>query len=141
MSYTVASARSRGLGNIAATRSQAGDLAVTIHLVNGTHAESVGTSKTQISSAAELHVTQASLTNKCGASVSTLVGGLHYQTIAGDLVVSAPTINLVGAVGVFRAAGSEIKLGGAPVVIKGSKIAIKAPLVVKMSGSLKLGPG
>lgn len=135
----VGSIASIGDGVVGAREDTVG--AVTVHLVNGTHAESVGASKTQISSAGELHLTQASLTNKCGAGVSTLIGGLHYQTIAGDLIVSAPTINLIGGVGVFRAAGSELKLGGAPVVIKGSKIAIKAALVVKMGGSLKLGPG
>lgn len=114
--------------------------AVTVHLVNGTHAEQVGASKTQTSTAAELHLTQGPLT-QAAASATVMVGGLHYQKIAGDLLVKAATINLAGGVGVFRAAGSEIKLGGGPVVIKGSKIAIKSALVVKMGSSLKLGPG
>jgi type VI secretion system secreted protein VgrG len=114
--------------------------AVTVHLVAGTHAESIGTTKSQTSTAAELHLTKASLNFKA-ASVTNLVGGLHYQKIAGNLIVKAATINIAGGVGIFRAAGSEIKLGGGPVVLKGAKIAIKSALIVKMGSSLKLGPG
>jgi type VI secretion system secreted protein VgrG len=39
----------------------------------------------------------------------------------------------------LRGGGSELKLGGGPVVIKGSKIDVKAGLIVKMSASMKLG--
>jgi type VI secretion system secreted protein VgrG len=50
-------------------------------------------------------------------------------------------ITLLGAVGAFRGGGSDLKLGGGPIVIKGSKIAIKAATVIKMGASLKLGSG
>ena len=46
---------------------------------------------------------------------------------------------VAAAVGAFEGGGSELKLGGGPVVLKGGKIAVKGALIVKMSGSMKLG--
>jgi type VI secretion system secreted protein VgrG len=113
--------------------------AIKAQLVNGSHAEQIAGNKDQTSAAAELHMTKAAMAFTAGGSVTTLVGGLHYQKLVGDYVVKAPTITLVGAVGVFKAGGSQLKLGGGPVVIKGSKIAVDAALIVKMSTSMKLG--
>jgi type VI secretion system secreted protein VgrG len=112
--------------------------AVTVHLVNGTHGETVGGVKTQTSTAAEVHIVSGSYQNACDASVTNLIGGLHYQKVGGDISFKAPMISLIGGVGVFKGGGSDLKLGGGPIVMKGSKIAIKAPMLVKM-GSLKMG--
>lgn len=112
--------------------------AVTVHLVNGSHGEVVAGNKNQTSLAAELHMTKGSINQSCDASVTNLVGGLHYHKIAGDYVVKAPLITLLGAVGIFKGGGSEMKLGGAPVTVKGSKIVVSGSLVVKLGASLKL---
>ncbi|EYF04183.1 type VI secretion system Vgr family protein [Chondromyces apiculatus] len=113
--------------------------AIKVQLVNGSHGEQITGDKSQTYAAAELHLTKAGLENKAGASVTNLVGGLHYQKLDGSYVVKAPMITLLGAVGVFRGGGSELKLGGGPIVLKGDKIAVKGGLLVKMSGSMKLG--
>jgi type VI secretion system secreted protein VgrG len=113
--------------------------AVTVHLVNGNHGESVKGSKTLTSTAAELHMTKANLEQSCDASVTNLVGGLHYQKLDGDLVIKAPIVTLLGAVGIFSGGGSTLKLGGSPIVAKGSKIAIESAMIVKMGSSLKMG--
>ena len=112
---------------------------VTVHLIKGNHGETIAKSKSQTSIAAELHKSSANIEQTCDAAVTNLVGGLHYQKLAGDLVIKAPIVSMLGAVGSFKGGGSELKLGGGPVVAKGKKIAIKAGLIVKMSGSLKMG--
>jgi type VI secretion system secreted protein VgrG len=53
--------------------------------------------------------------------------------------VKAPIVALIGAIGDFKGGGSNIKLGGGPVVIKGSKIAIETALLVKFGSSLTMG--
>jgi type VI secretion system secreted protein VgrG len=113
--------------------------AVKVQLINGSHGEQVSGNKDQTYAAAELHLTKGGLAQESGGSVTNLVGGLHYQKLGGDYVVKAPMITLLGAVGAFKAGGSELKLGGGPVVLKGTKIAVKSGLIVKMSGSMKLG--
>lgn len=113
--------------------------AVKVQISVASAAEQVAGSKSQTYAAAELHLTKGGITQQAGASVTNLVGGLHYQKLSGDFVVQAPLITLIGAVGVFKAAGSELKLGGGPVVLKGSTIAVKSPLIVKMGASMKLG--
>lgn len=113
--------------------------AVKVQLVNGSHGETIGGDKDQTYLAAELHLTKAGLTASAGANVTNLVGGLHYQKLGGDYAVKSPIITLLGAVGAFKGGGSELKLGGGPVVLKGGKIAVKGALIVKMSGSMKLG--
>jgi type VI secretion system secreted protein VgrG len=97
-----------------------------------------GTRMTRLG-AAEVTIVKANLASSSDASVTTLVGGLHYAKIAGDLSVKAPMITLIGATGTFKGGGSELKLGGAPIVLKGSKIAIDGALVTKMGSSLKMG--
>lgn len=105
----------------------------------GSVGEKVTGSKSLTSTAAELHLTKADLTQEAGGSVTHLVGGLHYQKLAGDLSIKAPMVALLGAVGVFKGGASQLKLGGAPITLKGSKVSVTSALVVKMSGSMKLG--
>ena len=45
----------------------------------------------------------------------------------------------IGPVRSFKGGGSELKLGGGPVVMKGSKIAVETALMVKLGSSLKMG--
>lgn len=115
--------------------------AVKVELVGGTSAEAIGGNKSLTSLAAELHVVSGGQVNTCDASVTTMVGGLHYQKVAGDYAVKAPMITLVGAIGALKGGGSELKLGGGPIVVKGSKIVVQTALLVKMGSSLKMGAG
>lgn len=113
--------------------------AVTVHLVVGDHGETVGGNKSLTSVAAELHMSKANLEQSTEGMVTNLVGGLHYQKLDGDLVIKAPTVAMLGATGSFKGGGSELKLGGGPIVVKGSKITVDTLMVVKMGSSLKLG--
>lgn len=113
--------------------------AVKVQLAVGNQAEQISGSKDETYAAAELHLTKGGLSYAAEGSVTHLVGGLHYQKLGGDYVVQAPIITLLGAVGVFKGGGSELKLGGGPVTLKGSKIAVKGALIVKMGASMKLG--
>ena len=115
--------------------------AITAHLVNGDHGETVTGNKNQTSLAAELHMTKGGLASEAAGSVTNLVGGLHYQKLDGDLVIKAPMITLLGAVGVFKGGSTDFKLGGGPVTIKASKIAMTAALIVKFGASMKMGSG
>lgn len=115
--------------------------AVTAHLVNGDHGETVGGSKNQTSLAAELHLTKGPLSSEAGGSMTNLVGGLHYQKLDGDLVIKAPMITLLGAVGVMKGGSTDFKLGGGPITVKASKIAMTAVLIVKFGASMKMGSG
>ncbi len=87
--------------------------AVKAQIINGSHGEQITANKDQTSLAAELHLTKGSLSH-VALGVTNMVGGLHYQKLDGDLVVQAPLITLLGAVGVFKGGGSELKLGGGP---------------------------
>jgi type VI secretion system secreted protein VgrG len=111
--------------------------AVIVHLVGGTHAETVGGAKTLESTAAELHVA-SSLTQTAG-DVTQLIGAARVRLVSGDLTISAPTVLLGGGVGHFIVGGSSIKLNGGPVTITGSSIKLDAPVINKSGGSLKLG--
>lgn len=113
--------------------------AVKVVLSVGTVSEAVTGDKSQTSLAAELHLTKGDLAQEAAGSVTHLVGGLHYQKIAGDFSLKAPNIALIGGVGVFKGGSSVLKLGGGPVTMKGGKISVKSALIVKMSGSMKLG--
>jgi type VI secretion system secreted protein VgrG len=113
--------------------------AVTVHLVAGSHGETIAGSKMQTSTAAELHMTKADIVQSAGATVTNMVGGLHYQKLDGDLAIKAPLVTMLGGVGILKGGGSELKLGGGPVVGKGSKIVMKGAMIVKMGGSLKMG--
>jgi type VI secretion system secreted protein VgrG len=112
--------------------------AVKLELVKGDSAEEVGGNKTITSAAAELHLVKGGSNASASGGVTNLVGGLHYQKVGADVSISAPSITLLGAMGVFKGGGSELKLGGAPIVIKGDKVAFETALLVKMGASLKL---
>jgi type VI secretion system secreted protein VgrG len=112
--------------------------AVKIELVKGDSAETVGGTKSLTSAAAELHLVKGNLETSADGGTTHLVGGLHYQKVAGDFSIKAPSITLLGGVGVFKGGGSELKLGGGPVVLKGDKIAIETAMLIKLGASLKL---
>jgi type VI secretion system secreted protein VgrG len=113
--------------------------AVKVELLNGVSHESVAGSKNLTSLAAELHVVSGNIAQSSDASVTNLVGGLHYAKIGGAFSVSAPIIALIGAIGDFKGGGSSLKLGGGPVVLTGSKVSITTALLVKLGGSLTQG--
>ncbi len=133
---SVASIAENVLGNLSSTVG-----AVTVVLSKGKMGETVKGSKTLTSTAAEVHVVKGKYTSNCEAAVTTMVGGLHYDKIAGAYSVKGKAITLIGAIGDFKVGSSNLKLGGAPVVLAGSTIALSAPIVVKMGASLKMGSG
>ena len=45
----------------------------------------------------------------------------------------------LGAVADIKGGSGILKLGGGPITMKGSKVAIKSPMVIKMGTSLKEG--
>jgi len=114
--------------------------AVKIELMKGMSSETVGGSKNLTSLAAELHLVSGNVDNASDASVTNLVGGLHYEKIGGEYSVKAPIVAMLGAIGDLKGGGSKLKLGGGPVVLEGSKIAIETAMLVKLGGSLKMGP-
>lgn len=111
--------------------------AARVHLVAGTHGESVGGMKNQTVAAAELHVNMANNSIEAGGTLTNLIGALHYRKITGDYVVKAPMITLLGGVGDLKGGSSTLKLGGGPIVAKGSKIAFNAAMVVRTGATLK----
>jgi type VI secretion system secreted protein VgrG len=113
--------------------------AVKVDVCKGNWAESVGGSKSTTAAAAEIRIVKGAYSTDVSTGTRNLVGGLHYQKVAGDYSVSAPMIALVGAVGIFKGGGSELKLGGGPVVLKGSAVSVETALLVKLGGSLKIG--
>jgi type VI secretion system secreted protein VgrG len=100
--------------------------------------ETVGAGKTQTSLAAEVHVTRGNNSTTSKAAVTSMVGAIHYQKITGDYVVKSPMITLLGAVADIAGGSSSLKLGGGPIVMKGSKIALDAPLIIRLGATLKL---
>ncbi len=113
--------------------------AVKAEIMKGMSSENVGGSKSQTYAAAELHLVKGNFDSASDASVTNLVGGLHYAKVAGDYSVKAPLIALIGAIGDFKGGGSNLKLGGGPVVLKGSEVKIETALLVKLGGSLTMG--
>ena len=113
--------------------------AVKIELMKGMSSETVGGNKDLTSAAAELHLVTGNLDSAAEGSVTNLVGGLHYEKVAGDYTIKAPIIAMIGAIGDFKGGGSQLKLGGGPVVLKGSQISIQTALLVKLGGSLTMG--
>jgi type VI secretion system secreted protein VgrG len=110
-----------------------------VDLCKGNVGETIAGNKATKSIAADVHVVKGSYVTDVGGMCTQMVGALHYSKVAGDYSVTAPMITLIGGVGVFKGGGSELKLGGGPVVAKGSAIAIEGALVVKLGTSLKLG--
>ncbi len=113
--------------------------AVKIQLVNGSHGEKVAADKSETYMVGKLHFTKAGMEAEAGGSVTNMVGGLHYRKIGGDFTVKSPMITLLGATGTFSGGGSQIKMGGGPVLMKAPTIKVTSALVVKMSASMKLG--
>lgn len=113
--------------------------AVKVDLCKGSWSETISGTKTAQILAADLHLVKGSYSTSAGASSTSLVGGLRYVKVAGDYSVKAPMITLIGATGTFKGGGTDMKLGGGPVVLKGSKIAIETALLVKLGASLKMG--
>ncbi|APR86858.1 Putative vgr related protein [Minicystis rosea] len=113
--------------------------AVKIELMKGTSSETVGGSKNLTSLAAELHLVSGNMESSADASVTNLVGGLHYEKIAGDYTIKAPIVAMIGAIGDLKGGGSSLKLGGGPVVLTGSQVNITTALLVKLGGSLTMG--
>lgn len=133
---SVASIVENVLGNMTTTSG-----AITAQLAKGEIGEAVSGAKTLTSTAAEVHVIKGKYTSDCEAAVTSMVGGLHWDKITGNYSLKAKAITLLGAVGDFKVGSSNLKLGGAPVVIAGSTIALKAPMLVKVGASLKMGSG
>jgi type VI secretion system secreted protein VgrG len=114
--------------------------AVKLEVIKGISSEAVGGMKNQTYAAAEVHLTKGNFDCSCDSMTTQLVGGLHYQKIAGDYSVKAKMITLLGAVGAFKGGAGELKLGGGPIVLKGSAIAFTASgLIMKMGSSMKMG--
>lgn len=125
--------------------------------VAGDYAESVGIAKVDVCKggwvetitgnrtnqilAAELDIVKGSHAASSDAAFTSLVGGLRLVKAGGDYTVKAPMITLLGATGSLKGGDSEIKMGGGPMVVKGSKITIDTALLVKLGTSLKMGPG
>lgn len=68
-----------------------------------------------------------------------MVGAVCMQKVDGDVIIKAPMISLMGALGTFKGGSSELKLAGGPITIKGSKVSVKGALIKKTGVSLKLG--
>lgn len=113
--------------------------AARIHLVNGSHGEVVGGARTQTFAAAEIHLVKGAYKIECEAMHSTMVGAVCMQKVDGDVIIKAPMISLMGALGTFKGGSSELKLAGGPITIKGSKVSVKGALIKKTGVSLKLG--
>jgi len=110
-----------------------------VDLCKGGYAETITGSKTSQILAADIHLVKGTYSTTTGGMTTSLVGALRYAKVAGDYSVKAPMITLIGATGTLKGGSSEIKLGGGPVVVTGSKIAIETALLVKFGSSLKMG--
>jgi type VI secretion system secreted protein VgrG len=113
--------------------------AAKVDLCKGSYGETIAGNLNATVAVGEIHVAKGSYATEAGGSMTNLVGGLHYAKVDGDFSITAPMITLIGAVGSFKGGGSEIKLGGAPVLVKGSKVAIETAMLVKLGGNLTMG--
>jgi len=95
----------------------------------------------QVAAAAEVHLIKGSYQAACDANVMRLIGALHQWKVGGDITIKGKMVTLMGATGTLSGGGSSIKLGGGPVVITGTKVACEAPMIVKIGGTMKIGPG
>ena len=92
--------------------------------------------------AAEVHLIKGSYQATGDASVTRLIGALHQWKVGGDISIKGKMVTLLGATGTLTGGGSSIKLGGGPVVVTGSqRVTIEAPMIVKVGGTMKIGPG
>ena len=115
--------------------------AVKVQLAKGSVGETVGGSKNSTAAAGEIHLIKGGYEASCDAAVTRLVGGLHMCKVDGDISIKGKMVTLLGGVGTFKGGSSEVKLGGGPIVIKGSAVAVQAAMIVKLGGTMKLGPG
>jgi type VI secretion system secreted protein VgrG len=115
--------------------------AVKVQLAKGSVGETVSGMKSLTAAAAELHLIKGGYEASCDAAVTRMIGGLHMLKVDGDISIKGQMVSLIGGVGTLKGGGSDFKLGGGPVVIKGSAINLEAPMIVKAGGSMKLGPG
>jgi type VI secretion system secreted protein VgrG len=115
--------------------------AVKIILAKGSVGETVTGSKNQIAAAAEVHLIKGSYQAASDGSVTRLIGALHQWKVGGDISIKGKMVTLLGATGTLTGGGSSIKLGGGPVVVTGSNVTIEAPMIVKVGGTMKIGPG
>jgi type VI secretion system secreted protein VgrG len=133
---SVASIQDNIVGNLTETASL-----VKVILAKGSVAETVTGAKNQIAAAAEVHLIKGSYQAACDAGVKRLIGGLHQWKVGGGITLQGSKVTLVGATGTLSAGGSSIKLGGGPVVITGTKVSSTATGIVKIGGTMKIGPG
>lgn len=110
-----------------------------IDVCKGPWSETVSGNKMSTILAADLHIVKGSYSTESDAMMTNLVGGLHYSKVVGDFSVKAPMITLLGAIGDFKGGGSVLKLGGGPILVKGSKVTMTTALLVKLGSSLKMG--
>lgn len=136
LTASVGSISDNVLGNLSQTAA-----AAKVQLAKGSVAENVTGNKSQIAAAAEIHLIKGGYEASCDADVTRIVGGLHQWKVAGDVTIKGNSVMIVGATGTFTAGGSTFKLGGGPVLMKGSKIAVEAPMIMKVGGTMKIGPG
>lgn len=109
-----------------------------VHLVAGTHGETVDGAKTEMVYGAALHKVTKDFDTKSDAMFTRIVGGVHMRKIGGDYSVSAPMIVLLGAVGMLKAGSSKVSLSGGPITLKGSKVSVKAGTIRRTGVSLKM---
>ncbi|MFO0619490.1 MAG: type VI secretion system tip protein TssI/VgrG [Polyangiaceae bacterium] len=112
---------------------------VKIELCKGSVGDTVTGSLDRTAVAAILHVVKGDWGQSCDGNVTSLIGGLHYSKVAGDYSVKGSMVTLLGAVGAMKGGGSELKFGGGPILMKGTKIVWEGGLLAHMSTALKLG--
>jgi type VI secretion system secreted protein VgrG len=115
--------------------------AVKLVLAKGNVGETITGNKNQVSTAAEVHLIKGSYQAAGDADVTRLIGALHQWKVTGDISLKGDKVMMVGATGTLVGGSSSIKLGGGPVVITGSTITVEAPMIIKVGGTMKIGPG
>ncbi len=110
-------------------------------LAKGSVGETVTGNKNQVAAAAEVHLIKGGYEASCDDNVTRLIGALHQWKVGGDISLKGKKVTIVGVTGTLSGGGSSIKLGGGPVVITGSKVTIEAPMIAKVGGTMKIGPG
>lgn len=112
-----------------------------IDICKGGFGETISGSLNATLAVGEVRIAKGNYASSSEADMSSLVGAVHYSKVDGDYTVSAPMITVIGATGTLKGGSSELKLGGGPILLKGSKIAVEAAVFVKFGSSLKMGGG
>lgn len=113
--------------------------AARVHLTGGEHGEVVTGAKSVTYAGAAAYVVQGSQNASCDGAVARLIGGLCQRKVTGTYTIKAPMITIVGGTGKFKGGSSELSMTGGPIKMKGGKITIKAAIIKKTAGSIKLG--